>query len=110
MAEAFCAADDAQILFDHFPHQIAECDFGAPAKPLARFAGVATECVHFGRPEIARIDLDQHVAGLRVDAVASMLYLDNSRKPGEWVPNMFGGRENLEAIDFVRQLNGVTRQ
>ncbi|MFM2043800.1 MAG: 1,4-alpha-glucan branching enzyme [Pseudomonadota bacterium] len=68
---------------------------------------------NFGRREVqrfllasARFWLDRYgLDGLRVDAVASMLYLDYSRKPGEWVPNRFGGRENLEAIELLRRMN-----
>jgi 1,4-alpha-glucan branching enzyme len=105
--------------------------FPSDAHGLARFDG---ECLYehqdpregyhpdwntliynYGRREVANYLIanalywtrEHHVDGLRVDAVASMLYRDYSRKEGEWIPNRYGGRENLEAIEFLKRMNQV---
>ena len=95
---------DGTALFEHAdPRQGEHQDWG-------------TLIFNYGRNEVRNFLLsnalfwldEYHVDGLRVDVVASMIYLDYSRKAGEWIPNVFGGRENLEAISLLQQLNTLT--
>ncbi len=97
---------DGSALYEHAdPRQGEQPDWG-------------TLIFNYGRHEVRNFLLTNalywlesfHIDGLRVDAVASMLYRDYSRGQGQWVPNQFGGRENLEAIDFLRELNTLTHQ
>jgi 1,4-alpha-glucan branching enzyme len=105
--DAFALAEfDGTHLYEHAdPRQGAHMDWG-------------TLIFNYGRNEVRCFLVANalawferyHLDGLRVDAVASMLYLDYSRGAGEWVPNRYGGRENLEAIDFIRSVNDLVHR
>ncbi|MBD5551092.1 MAG: 1,4-alpha-glucan branching protein GlgB [Lachnospiraceae bacterium] len=94
-----------------------ECIFEHPDPRLGEHPDWGTKIFNYGKTEVKNFLIanalfwlkEYHIDGIRVDAVASMLYLDYGKQDGQWVPNIYGGNKNLEAIEFFKHLNSVIR-